>query len=90
MDQPDRPQLYTLEDAADVMSELIKTMMQTNPATPPDPLVLYTMDVAVRSAAARRFWDTGRCTMPPDSGMKSLRRAAPVIAVWELDFDRPR
>lgn len=80
---------YTLDDAADVMSELVKAMMQTDPATPPDRLVLYTMDVAVRSDVARRMWDTGRCTMPAETGLRTLRRAAP-IAVWELDFDRPR
>lgn len=54
--------LYTLEEAAWVMSEVMKTMMERDGV---DRLTLYAMFEAVRSPVAAVLWDNGTCKEPP-------------------------
>jgi hypothetical protein len=52
---------YTVKEAAWVMSEIMKTMMEKYGV---DKLTLYTMFEAVRSPIAESLWNTGKCEQP--------------------------
>lgn len=52
---------YTVEEAAWVMSEIMKTMMKKDDI---DKLTLYTMFEAVKSPIAKDLWNTGKCEQP--------------------------
>jgi hypothetical protein len=56
---------YTVDTAADVMSECMKTLMETNTNVLKNASLLYVMDIAVRTKTAKTFWDTGACSLPP-------------------------
>ncbi|HRO11889.1 DUF1353 domain-containing protein [Amaricoccus sp.] len=73
---------YTVDTAADILSEVIKTMMESDRFGGRNELVLLSMDRAVRSPFARNAWDTGPCTI---GDPQPLRRRAP-IAVYTLDY----
>jgi Protein of unknown function (DUF1353) len=73
---------YDVDSAADVMSEVIKTMMETDKYGGRNELVLYSMDRAVRSQFARKQWEQGSCGAAPGT---VLTEAAP-IAVFELEY----
>lgn len=75
-------QQYTLDSAADVLSEVIKTMMESDRYGGRNELVLLSMDRAVRSSFAQNAWDTGACTI---GDPQPLRKRAP-IAVFTLDY----
>jgi hypothetical protein len=51
-----------VDDAATVMSEVMKTMMRDTHTK--DELTMYATYVAVRSDIARNLWDHGTCTRP--------------------------
>jgi hypothetical protein len=53
----------TAEDAATIMSEIMKTMMEQSI---PDKFTLYAMYEAVRSPIAIKVWETGKCVEAPD------------------------
>lgn len=55
---------YDVEDAAWIMSEVMKTMME-EPKIGVHKLTLYSMFEAVRSPIAKDLWDTGKCEQPP-------------------------
>ena len=59
---------YTVDEAAWVMSEVIKTMMEKDVV---DKFTLYTMFEAVRSPIAKHLWDTGECEPPPAQVLKA-------------------
>lgn len=50
---------YNVEEAAWIMPEVTKTMMEENEST--DKLTLYVMFEAVRSPIAARLWDNANC-----------------------------
>jgi hypothetical protein len=52
---------YTAEEAAWVMSEIMKTIMEKDAV---DKLTLYTMFEAVKSPIAEELWNTGKCQQP--------------------------
>ena len=54
-------------ESADVLSQIIKTMMESGRYGPADPSVAVTMDVAVRSGIARHYWDNGTCEEVPSA-----------------------
>ena len=66
---------HTLNTAADVLAECIKTLMENdqkralNENHPNDslksPSLLFTIDKAVRSKVAENLWNNGRCQTPP-------------------------
>jgi Protein of unknown function (DUF1353) len=77
---------YDVNEAADVMSECIKTLMETKPPiVDKDPRRMYRMNLAVRSFVAKRLWREGDCPpQPPDiaaeqqqQSQRELRRRAP-------------
>jgi len=59
---------YDVDDAARVMSEVMKTMMEQADAVPTDKLALYAMFEAVRSPVAAQLWNQSKeesCKEPP-------------------------
>lgn len=72
---------YSHRSAADVMAEVMKTMMETGRAAVDKP-TLESMHTAVSSAIAGRLWENGPCARPD---MK-LSTTQP-LAEYELNFD---
>ncbi len=71
----------TLETSADIMAEIIKTMMEAKDYGEPDKLTLYSMHQAVKSRYAKDMWDNGVCVQVPSRAAKRARgMAAPVTA----------
>jgi hypothetical protein len=59
---------YDVEDAAWIMSEVIKTMMEQDEDVPVDRFALYAMFEAVRSPIAAQLWNQSKeesCKEPP-------------------------
>jgi len=63
--QVDGYEYHTIDSSADVMSECIKTLMETRDDVSVSKTTLYAMDKAVRSPFAKKAWDSGRCKIPP-------------------------
>lgn len=57
---------YDHEEAAWIMSEVMKTMMLQDESSLPDKFTLYTMFEAVRSPLAKKYWETGKCAPPSE------------------------
>lgn len=55
---------YSVDDAAWIMSEIMRTMMQNYGN---DKFTLYTMFEAVNSPIAAKLWEEGKCEQPPMS-----------------------
>lgn len=55
---------YTLEIAAEIMGEVIKTMMESNKVEK-DPLTVRLMTAAVSSPIAQTYWENGKCKPAP-------------------------
>ncbi|MCK9621346.1 MAG: DUF1353 domain-containing protein [Methylobacter sp.] len=73
---------FSHRDAADVMAEVMKSMMETK-LVAVDKATLFSMHLAVSSPIAERLWKEGKCVPPPaDFGAKKP------IAEYELDFDK--
>jgi hypothetical protein len=72
---------YTYEDAASVLAEVMKTMMETKKVEV-DKLTLVSMYAAVSSFIAKDLWDNGKCTPPP----AGLRPKKPIME-YELNFE---
>ena len=70
----DMPGYSSLEEAADIMSEVVKTMMVKLGTV--DTFALYTMDRAVRSPIARQVYESGKCKQPTPGGLRALQRQA--------------
>lgn len=59
---------YDVDEAARIMSEIMKTMMEQNEDVPVDKLAVYTMFEAVRSPIAITLWNQSKeesCREPP-------------------------
>lgn len=59
----------TLEDAANVMAEAMKTLMEKPDFGGVNKLVHYSMYQGVLSSTARNYWDNGECN-PPNARME--------------------
>jgi hypothetical protein len=57
---------YDLNEAANVMAEIMKTMMVSGKVEQ-DPLTVDLMHAAVVSPVAQKYWDEGRCEPAPPS-----------------------
>lgn len=64
---------YDLEKAATIMAEAMKTVMENPKFGGPNPLVHYSMYEAVRTDAAKEYWDNGKCETP--SGVRAGARS---------------
>lgn len=90
------PPPYTLEDAALVMGEAIRTLVEKAGGPQADEVpVVRSMLVAVTSPIAREIWETGRCPSP-DEIDNALDRFAgkrappgPARSRITIDFDAP-
>jgi Protein of unknown function (DUF1353) len=68
---------YNHHIAADVMAEIMKTMMETNIVDKAE-LTLEAMHVAVNSSVAESYWNNGKCT-PPPAGFAEKRPIAEFV-----------
>ena len=66
----------TLEDAADVLSESMKTLMEKPNFGGVNKLVHYSMYEGVLSSTARDYWDNGKCNAP-DAKIQRVPDEAP-------------
>jgi hypothetical protein len=65
-------QNHTVFTAADVLAEVMKTLMEApEPNVIKSPFLLYTIDEAVRTPIAQNLWDTGKCEKPPPELMSA-------------------
>jgi hypothetical protein len=71
---------YTYDEAATVMAEIMKTMMETG-RVDVDKATVMSMYYAVRTPIASREWNEGRCIPPPST--LGVRRP---ILEYELTF----
>jgi hypothetical protein len=94
---------HSVFTAADVLSECIKTLMESKPEMRQymrNPSLLYTIDRAVRSKIAQDLWNNGACQKPPAALMsaanfarpltRSERQRLPSIMIQTFDFDTKR
>ena len=65
---------YDVDKAAQVMAEVMKTVMENPKYGGPNKLVHYSMYQAVRSSVAQEYWKNGKCDPP------SGRRIGPTVA----------
>lgn len=81
---------YTVDSAATIMSEIMKTMM-LNPKLEigPDSLTLYAMYEAVKSPVAADLWRNGKCETPSIQIMTILDKQAPAKMQYVIDFTTP-
>ena len=64
---------YNHQIAADIMAEVIKTLMEDPRYGEKSPLVLYSMYKAVSSSIAKELWENSKCSEPPlESGERAL------------------
>ncbi len=61
----------TFEQSADIMAEIIKTMMESKKYGAPDKWTLYSMHKAVQSSYAKEMWDNGVCVPVPSANAKA-------------------
>jgi hypothetical protein len=72
---------YSIEDAATIMSEVMKTMMESPGFDYGSKTTVYLMYEAVQTAPAREAWNHGRCVTPD---LKFL--SEPPDEVFEVEF----
>jgi len=77
---------YTIKDAATVMSEVMKTMMETPGFDYGDKTTVYLMYAAVQTAPAEASWKNGACLTPPAPGAL----VAPPDQVFRVEFPPKR
>lgn len=73
---------FTNSDAANVMAEVMKTLMSSG-RIEVDKATVQSMHFAVSSPIAERRWKEGKCT-PPPAGLAAKKP----IAEYELDFGK--
>jgi hypothetical protein len=72
---------HTVFTAADVLAEVMKTLMEADQAQVlKSPYLLYTIDEAVRTPIAQKLWNEGKCQEPPLELMSPSRFSAPFSA----------
>ncbi|MCL1124831.1 DUF1353 domain-containing protein [Shewanella surugensis] len=65
---------YDVLIAGQIISEVMKTMMNNYPDVEENKFVLYSMNQAVTSDTAKDLWDNGKC--PPPEAQKQIRARA--------------
>lgn len=75
---------YTNSDAAMVMSEIMKTMMEETGEK--NAFVLYSTYEAVSSSIAQDLWDKGTCMRPELLNAERRFMAAPVAPTYEIEW----
>jgi hypothetical protein len=73
---------FSNSDAADVMAEVMKTLMISGRVAE-DRATVYSMHLAVSSPIAEKRWNEGKC-VPPPAGLGAKKP----IAEYELDFGK--
>ena len=90
---------YTVDDAAQIMSECIKTLMETQPKiVQKNPTIMYRMNLAVKSFVAKRSWNAGDCPPQPpevieeqlEQTQAKLKRQAPRSQRMQMPPKRKR
>jgi hypothetical protein len=77
---------YDLKEAALVLSEVMKTMMESDPTDDSvDPLALYLIYQAVRSPIARHLWNKPEA----EPEMLLTWETQPVAAEWVVEWPSP-
>jgi len=80
---------YTVTEAADVMAECEKTLMETGKAHR-STLTLYVMHQAVSSPAAVWLWNNGKCVPIKDAEAKiAIKKIIPPKIAWDLNESPP-
>ena len=86
----------TLDDAATVLAEVLRTVMENPKYGGPNKLVHYSMYEAVRSTVARDYWENGKCATLPrvspttrSAAPRSTLEAAPPAPLSDADRSRP-
>jgi len=72
---------YTLKDAATVMSEVMRTLMETPDFNYGSKTSMYLMYEAVQTAPAREAWDHGKCITPDILSVDRVPDATIVIRI---------
>lgn len=62
---------YDVHVAAQIMSEVIKTLMAKNENIKENQFVLYSMHRAVSSKVAENWWHNGKCEQPASNKLKN-------------------
>jgi hypothetical protein len=75
---------WTLKDAATVMSEVMKTMMESPAFNYGDKTTVYLMYEAVQTPPAQKAWSSRVCDQPPSPAADSWR---PSVR-FEISFDQ--
>ena len=78
---------YTLEVSGQIMSEVIKTMMEDPKFGGKDSLALYSMHQAVTSDTAKKYFENGKCNREKAQRSFNRQSTSPPIARYEISFD---
>lgn len=70
---------WTVDEAATVMSEVMKTMMESPKFNYGDRQTVYAMYLAVKSPPARAAWNNGQCLQPPSETADTWRPTAKFV-----------
>lgn len=68
---------YDLYEAAQIMSEVMKTLMLEEKNAPNDKFALYSMFTAVQSVPAQSQWRNGQCQSQASAVPKTAQKSAP-------------
>lgn len=74
---------YDVDEAALLLAEVMKTMMEKDESAEVDKLTLYSIYEAVRSPIARQFWESGECRRVRTRGEDS----APVLPRGDVKME---
>jgi hypothetical protein len=66
---------YTVDSAADVLQEALKTLMVANPAVKQSKENVFLIGTAVRTPVAQKLWNTGVCKLPPPEPTQTEKQA---------------
>ena len=87
---------YSVFTAADVLAEVMKTLMEApNAQVIRSPYLLYTIDAAVRTPIAQKLWNEGQCSPPPPPSVMPQRLFRVPSSVedtrgWTVTYDLDR
>jgi hypothetical protein len=76
-------QSYTVDSAAQIMSEVMKSMMESPAFNYGDKTTVYLMNVAVRSPMTRKAWKSRKCEPLPSEAADTWHPSAKFV----FDFD---
>lgn len=76
---PNDTKIYSVDESAEVMAEIIKTMMAADGIDRTNKSVVFTMYLAVKSPVARNMYETGACAM-------TTRKWQEPLVIYELHY----